>query len=122
VSLITLLVLLKLAVLPPLASAWNIPGHMLSGIVAYQILQQENPATIEKVRAVLERHPWYVNQWQTRFQDIPISDREMVVFMQTARWADIRSQDRAQNKPRWHYINFPFKPEGLSGDGARQRT
>jgi hypothetical protein len=33
--------------------------------------------------------------------------------MQAARWADdIRSQDRAQNKPRWHYINFPFKPEG----------
>ena len=22
------------------------------------------------------------------------------------------SRTRAQNKPRWHYINFPFKPEG----------
>jgi hypothetical protein len=35
---------------------------MLSGIIAYQVLQQENPATIEKVKAVLEKHPWYANQ------------------------------------------------------------
>jgi S1/P1 Nuclease len=113
VSLIASLVLLTLAVLPLPASAWNLPGHMLSGIIAYQILQQENPATIEKVRAVLEKHPWYSNQWQTKFQDIPVADREMVVFMQAARWADdIRSNDKAQNRPTWHYINFPFKPEG----------
>jgi hypothetical protein len=26
---------------------------MLSGIIAYQVLQQENPQTIEKVRTVL---------------------------------------------------------------------
>jgi hypothetical protein len=27
---------------------------MLSGIIAYQLLQQENPQTIDKVKAVLE--------------------------------------------------------------------
>ena len=112
-SLIASLVLLTLAVLPLPASAWNIPGHMLSGIIAYQVLQQENPQTIEKVKAVLEKHPWYANQWQARLQDVPVADRDLVLFMQAARWADdIRTQDRAQNKPRWHYINLPFKPEG----------
>lgn len=45
------------------ALAWNIPGHMLSGIIAYRILQQENPQTIDKVTAVLEKHPWYANRW-----------------------------------------------------------
>jgi hypothetical protein len=50
--------------LPLPASAWNIPGHMLSGIIAYQVLQQENPQTIAKVEAMLEKHPWYANQWQ----------------------------------------------------------
>ena len=39
--------------------AWNIPGHMLSGAIAYQILQRENPATIPSVRSVLEKNPWY---------------------------------------------------------------
>jgi hypothetical protein len=33
--------------------------------------------------------------------------------MQAARWADdIRSNDKTQNKPSWHFINFPFKPDG----------
>jgi S1/P1 Nuclease len=32
--------------------------------------------------------------------------------MQAARWPDdIRTQDKAQNRPLWHYINLPFKPE-----------
>jgi hypothetical protein len=30
---------------------------MLSAIIAYQVLRQENPPTIEKVKAVLEKHP-----------------------------------------------------------------
>jgi hypothetical protein len=50
VSLIASLVLLVLALLPLSASAWNIPGHMLSGAIAYQVLQQENPQIIEKLK------------------------------------------------------------------------
>jgi hypothetical protein len=65
VSLIAFLVLLTFAALPLAASAWNIPGHVLSAAIAYQILRQENPQTIDKVKAVLEKHPWYANQWRT---------------------------------------------------------
>jgi hypothetical protein len=46
-------VLTAVMALSSTAVAWNIPGHMLSGIIAYQLLQQENPATIEKVKAAL---------------------------------------------------------------------
>jgi S1/P1 Nuclease len=113
VSLIASLVLLTLAVLPLSAAAWNIPGHMLSAAIAYQVLQQENPRTVEKVKAMLEKHPWYANQWQARLQDVPVADHGLVLFMQAARWADdIRTQDKAQNRLLWHYINLPFKPEG----------
>jgi hypothetical protein len=65
--------------LPAPASAWNIPGHMLSGIIAYQVLQQESPQTIEKVKSVLEKHPWYANQWQVRLQDVPTAERDQGV-------------------------------------------
>ena len=86
---------------------------MLSGIIAYQVLSQENPRTIEKVKAVLEKHPWYTNQWQARLQDVPVAERDLLLFMQAARWRDdIRRTDKAQNRPPWHYINLPFKPEG----------
>jgi hypothetical protein len=61
---------------------------MLSGIIAYQVLQQENPQTIDKVRVALEKHPWYANQWQTRLQDVSVADHGLVLFMQAAKWAD----------------------------------
>ena len=70
-----------LAVLPLPASAWNIPGHMLSAAITYQVLLQENPQSIEKVKAVLEKHPWYANQWQARVQDVPVAERDQVLFM-----------------------------------------
>jgi hypothetical protein len=83
------------AALPLPASAWNIPGHMLSGIIAYQVLQQENPHTIEKVKVVLEKQPCYANQWQARLQDVSVAERDQVLFMQAARWADeLRGTER----------------------------
>jgi S1/P1 Nuclease len=108
VSLIASLVLLALAGFPFSALAWNIPGHMLSGIIAYQVLQQESPQTIDKVKAVLEKHPWYANQWQARLQDVSVADHGLVLFMQAASWAD----DIQHHRARWHYINWPFKPGG----------
>jgi S1/P1 Nuclease len=65
--------------------------------------------------SLLEKHPWYANQWQARLQNVSVVERErdLVLFMQAARWPDdIRIQDKGQNRPSWHYINLPFKPEG----------
>jgi hypothetical protein len=85
---------------------------MLSGAIAYQILQQENPATNDKVKAVLEKHPWYGNQWQSMLQDVLAGDRGPVLFMQAAMWPDeLRSSDRQYHRAQWHYINWPFKPD-----------
>jgi hypothetical protein len=63
---------------------------MLAAAITYQVLREENPATIEKVIVLLEKHPWYANQWQASLQDVPVADREMVLFMETATWTDIR--------------------------------
>ena len=85
---------------------------MLSAAIAYQVLQQDSPQTIDKVKTTLEKHPWYANQWQARLQDVPVADRDLVLFIQAARWPDdVRTHDKAQNRPSWHYINLPFKPE-----------
>ena len=113
IRLLACLTAIAVSVLPRPASAWNIPGHMLSGIIAYQVLQQENPQIIDKVQAVLTKHSWYANQWQAKLQDIPVADHSLVLFMQAARWADdIRNNDRRQHRALWHYINWPFKPDG----------
>ena len=98
---LTFLVLLALALLPLPAFAWNIPGHMLSGAIAYQVLQQESHQTIDKVKAVLEMHPSYANQWQAKLQDVSVADHGLVLFVQVARWADNRTKEKAQRRPSW---------------------
>jgi len=86
---------------------------MLSAAIAYQILRQESPQNIEKVKALLEKHPWYTNQRQSRLQNVPIAEHAAGSFMQAARWPDdIRIRDRQHHRGPWHYINWPFKPEG----------
>jgi hypothetical protein len=113
VSLIASLILIILALLPFPASAWNIPGHMLSGVIAYQVLQWENPRTIEKVKAVLEKHPWYVNQMAGEASRRFLRRSWPRVVYEAARWpGELRITDRQHHRGMWHYINWPFKPEG----------
>jgi hypothetical protein len=70
---------------------------MLSAAIAYQVLQQENPQSINKVKAVLEKHPWYANQWQARLQDVSVAERDQVLFMQAARWPDDIRTERTRS-------------------------
>jgi len=106
-------ILAALITLPSPVSAWNIPGHMISGSIAYQILRRESPSTIITVRASLEQHPWYESHWKEQLEKIPEDERDEMLFMLAPRWADdIRTRDKAQHRGPWHYINFPFKPDG----------
>src|SRR5262245_39866077 len=102
IRLLACAVIITVAALPIPASAWNIPGHMLSAAIAYQILQQESPQTIDKVKTVLEKHLWYANQWRARVQDAPVADHSLILFMQVARWADdVRNNEKQQHRARW---------------------
>jgi hypothetical protein len=94
---------------------------MLSVAIAYQVLQQENPATIEKVKVGLEKNPWYANQWQARLQDVPVTDHGLVLFVQAARWADdIRIRDKQHHRGPWHYINW-LQARGATANRPNQR-
>ena len=94
------------------AVAWNIPGHMLSGAIAYQILQRENPSSFLTVRSVLAKNPWYETRWKAQLERLPEAEYDETLFMLAARWADdIRTRDVSESHPPWHYIDFPFKPE-----------
>ena len=91
------------------AAAWNIPGHMLNGAIAYQILQRENPSTIPIVRSVLEKKPWYETRWKAQLEKLPDTERDEMIFMLAARWADdIHTLDKSESRLPWHYVDFPF--------------
>jgi hypothetical protein len=73
------------AILAPLpAIAWNIPGHMLSGAIAYKILQRENPAAIPVVRSILEKNSWYESRWKSQLEKLPEGERDEMLFMLAA--------------------------------------
>jgi hypothetical protein len=111
----TVLVLTALLVVASARPAltWNIPDHMLSAAIAHQILQQESPPTIDKIKAVLGLHPWHSTRWQNSLAPFAGADTDVMLFMLASRWAvDIRTTDKSQHRGPWHYVNMPFKPAG----------
>lgn len=104
--------LVSLAILPAHSLAWNAPAQMLNGSLTYQILRRDSEQTIEAVKAILQKHPWYETRWKLQLEKDFINADEML-FMLAPRWADdIRTKDRARHRAPWHYFNDPFKPNG----------
>jgi hypothetical protein len=105
------LVLGLLALAPGAAPAWNRPGHMVSAAIAYQVLKADDPQTIRKA-ALLREHPYYERSWARRLEGVAPEDRDLVLFMEAARWPDDARNDEKFHHGEWHYVNLPFKPEG----------
>ena len=105
------IVLLAFALLPIEASAWNKPGHMVTGAIAYNELKQLSPGTIPLVVSLLEQHPFYLTMWKPRIDQLHLSgdDRDRFLFVFAARWPD-DARDTPFHHELWHFINFPFKP------------
>ena len=56
----------------------------------------------------------YETRWKAQLQKLPDTERDEMLFMLAARWADdIRTRDPSESHPQWHYIDFPFKPDGV---------
>jgi S1/P1 Nuclease len=121
------------------AFAWNDCGHMTVAYVAYQQLK---PATRDRVNALLKLNPKYGN-WSARVdQEVPgasAGDKDLMIFMIAATWADAIKRDPAYikdgsqggNRPDgspdpgkntgyddllmhkyWHFIDAPFTADG----------
>jgi len=73
-------VVVGLVTLPFDGLAWNIPGHMLSGAIAYQILQRESPTTIPSVRSALEKNLWYETRWKAQLEKLPQAEHDEILF------------------------------------------
>jgi S1/P1 Nuclease len=97
--------------------AWNKAGHMVSGAIAYADLKQTHPQTLEQVIAILKTHPQFETKWKPKLTQsfVAPEDRDLYLFMLAARWPDDIRGDATFHHGAWHYINFPYKPEGQPG-------
>src|SRR4051812_25571362 len=72
---------------PRLTLAWNTPGHMIVGAIAYDVLARDDPDTVARLVTLMHFHP----QWelfQQRMQAVPEADRDRYLFMLAGRWPD----------------------------------
>jgi hypothetical protein len=94
------------------AWAWNFSGHMLTGAIAYDVLQKENPQALAAAIALLKQHPQFEKMWARQLERVDPDNRDQALFMLAARWPDDIRGDPDYNHPNWHYIDFPYKPPG----------
>jgi hypothetical protein len=90
--------------------AWNKPAHMLSGAIAYSELADEHRQVVARVVALMASHPQAARFEADLAGFESEAQRAQTLFMYMASWADdIRGQS-AYDHPKWHYVNFPYRP------------
>jgi len=96
------------------AFAWNDEGHMAVAYLAYQRLQ---PATRNRVDALLALNPYY-SRWSAA---IPAgtseADTKMAIFMIAATWPDQLRNDPTYNDDGSNGGNTPAGPESTQNIG-----
>ena len=103
--------LIVLLLLPAPALAWSKPGHMVTGALAYQVLQRDDPAAAAKAVELLQQTPQYARDWKPTADALPEAERGEYLFMMAGRWADdIRGT--SYDRPTWHYLGLAYKPPG----------
>ena len=96
---------------PPLA--WNIPATCSRLRLLIKSCSRKAHQRSIKWKAILALHPWHSTRWQNSLATLSGTDSDVMLLMLAARWADdIRTNDKAQHRGPWHYVNMPFKPQG----------
>ena len=110
---IKIIALIGLFIWPTIVSAWNIPGHMISGAIAYRELKKRDPKIVAKVISLLKKHPHYEKMFTPKLQVEGLSNEEkdLYLFMLAARWPDdIKWTEYEPKHNNWHYVNYPYTP------------
>jgi len=69
------------------AFAWGRQGHMATGLVAYDMLAQRDPASIAQIVALIAQHPNYA-RFGSALEGLEGAERERRLFAPVARWPD----------------------------------
>ncbi len=78
---LTVAAILSAAAVPLQVAAWNAPTHMVTGAIAYRLLETENPRTVSVLKTLLEKHPWYADLWRDDIEKLLESQRIEMLFM-----------------------------------------
>jgi len=81
--------------------------------IAYRDLKRSDPDKVDRVVALLKRHPQFNSLWKSQLEAVAQEDRDQLLFMLAARWPDdIRGRNSPFDHPKHHFIDQPFIPPG----------
>jgi hypothetical protein len=112
---LTLINLVIVTLLPVRVLAWNPPTHMVSGSIAYnELLKPERRGVLSAIRPFLYSKSLDPDgSLQRQTQGLAGREADEARFLAITAWADlIRQADPGKHRDKWHYINWPFKPQG----------
>ncbi|MCW3122132.1 MAG: hypothetical protein JWQ38_1624 [Flavipsychrobacter sp.] len=117
-------ILIALLLVPYCSFAWNGIGHSTGGAIAYYYLKNHGKtATIARVIAILEHHPWYTAQWKEKMTGLTGEQKNIAVFMLASTYPDdARQLGEGGAKSQWHYIDYPFVPAGQHVQPQQPKT
>ena len=82
--LLVMIAMISAVAVPLQVAAWNAPTHMVTGAIAYRILESESPRTVSVIKTLLEKHPWYADRWRDDIEKLLESQRIEMLFMLAA--------------------------------------
>jgi hypothetical protein len=98
------------------AAAWSRQGHMAIGAIAHATLKAADPQALETVLGLLREHPHYDDLLlRTRGGNVGDDERDLLLFMNAARWADdVRAAPyESFGRSNWHYVNYHLEDGAL---------
>jgi hypothetical protein len=107
------------ALTPTPARAWDAPGHLATGDIAYDTLSASHPKTVAAIVAIMRDHPDRA-LFEQRLAGLSGKARERRLFALMAVWPD-DARGTPQDHPEWHYalkvvawtrFVFPFQVGG----------
>jgi len=85
---------------------------MVTGAIAYSELQKNDPQALASVINLLKQNSDLNDRWLSQVNQNGDStlNPDQILFMQAARWPDDIRDHPQLSHPKWHYIDFPYKP------------
>jgi len=118
--------LLVLLMFPLSGFAWRADGHFTCGAIAYYYLKTNKPEVLPKIIDVLEHHPWYTTpRWSEKLAGLTGEQKNVALFMLASTYPDdARSNPELGGgiKTKWHYVDYPFVPEGQNITGRQPES
>lgn len=95
--------------------AWNSTGHEIVAQIAWD---QLSPQSRSALAAVLKNHPRLKED--LLHDEDRSKDTDLAMFLRAATWPDmvrypIHPMNRTEHHGRWHYIDFPYDFDAVSG-------